>query len=129
VTPPPPQADVPPTPDEMRIYRLLAEADKCLSECWHRIGEDEYPAALEARRVAVKELRAAIAAALSTTAARYREALEPFAKLGAVVWPGYRDDEPYIGSVTIGDLRRAAAILASGLQTTPQAAPAEGDER
>jgi hypothetical protein len=69
----------------------------------------------------IKELEAIL-----PTAARYREALEPFAK-------AYVDQDWFDGTAlavndsglvetgcTVGDLRRAAAILASGLQTTTQ---------
>jgi hypothetical protein len=116
---PPPQADAPQTPDEMRLAEQLVD--------------DWYPGMPENREYLVKRVAADVASALSTTAARYREALEPFAKAGQQIAPDYKWSWPFgegysIVSITSDDLRRAAAILASGLQTTPPAAPADTDK-
>jgi hypothetical protein len=119
---PPPQADAPPTPDEMRVAEQIVQE-------W-----------LDAKALSGATYRAmlvnAIAAALSTTAARYREALDLADKAvtemmfqWAPVYDGHEDDrrlqhiagnKAAIAYLQYRDPSRAAAILASGLQTTTE---------
>jgi hypothetical protein len=105
----------PPTPDEMRLDAIRRRAEYVsevtgITTSAHKVASVDIPWLLEQ------------VAALSTTAARYREVLEPFAKIVAL-YETCDDDWPIDGRwsfnhpvVTVGDLRRAAAILA---QTTP----------
>jgi hypothetical protein len=151
---PPPQADAPPTPDEMpaimtrarQLYARLAidQSNDALAEVMLFLDDVADGSALE-------QFAAAIAAALSTTAARYREALaterfewQPIDVapretgveiLGTRIMSDKMIREPFISFwsptlnkfycdpthyILMPTLPSAAAILASGLQTTPQ---------
>jgi hypothetical protein len=100
---PPPQADAPPTPDEMRLAEQLVD--------------DWYPGMPENRDYLVKRVAADIAAALSTTAAQAETRVRQEC---AEVARNYRLHEPDRVCCMGRNERIAAAILASGLQTTPQ---------
>jgi hypothetical protein len=136
MTPPLAEQPAPPTPDEVLpqtpTEQLLWEVCDLVSLWKHGVIKGlpraDRNAAIEATReriIALVDAGAAlpdraIAAALSTTAAqaeaKYREALEPFANhAGLAAFPDASDDRLLM--VSVGDLRRAAAILA---QTTPQ---------
>jgi hypothetical protein len=98
-------------PDEMRRAEHIVDS---LTVALRAAGS-EHLAEMPTLRKAVAD---AIAAALSTTAARYRDALEPFAELDRpLLTVQSHPKERVVIGVEAEHLRRAAAVLA---QTTPQ---------
>jgi hypothetical protein len=105
----------PPTPDEMRVAEEIVT--NWITRC------DNLP---EIRFEQSWVLLHIIAAALSTTAA---QAEASGMRMAAAIARNFRDGNPEAwDSVATTGNRIAAAILASGLQTTPPAAPAEDKE-
>ena len=115
----------PPTPDEMRVAEQITRD-------WYGGTDDEYASATYLS----KTLVAAIAAALSTATARYREALQDAHVALTDIAAGrgaYSADQYQFACNVIEEAKATAAAAASRTaailaQTTPPAATADTDK-